>query len=143
MPILFVCLDLLVLLDVLSLRILLIPTFALTSAGNLWNRSVITAAKCEPMTGDNPGRVAMEVDYTTSRKVPGLSGLPLVGDSIWKIRVPVGAIWKLLPWNKGWAASCSVTVKYVDNDFRVVEDGSGDFFVYTRPVVARPLDSDV
>jgi hypothetical protein len=32
----------------------------------------------------------MEVEYTTSRKVPGLSGLPLIGDGIWKVKVPVG-----------------------------------------------------
>jgi len=103
---------------------------------------VITAAKCDTMSKDQPGVLKMQVEYTTSRKVEGLSGLPLIGDAIWKIRVPVGAIWKLLPWNKGREASCEVAVRYVDNDFRVVEDVSGDFFVYTRPVVARPLDSD-
>jgi hypothetical protein len=104
---------------------------------------VITAAKCQPMNDSQPGLLKMQVDYTTSRKVPGLSGLPLVGDSIWKIRVPVGAIWKLLPWNRGRPASCEVTVRYVDDDFRVVEDVSGDYFVYTRPVVARPLDNEL
>lgn len=31
----------------------------------------------------------MEVDYTNSRKVPGLGGLPLVGDIIWKAKGPV------------------------------------------------------
>lgn len=79
----------------------------------------------------------MVVDYTTSRPVPGLSGL---GEWIWSIKVPVGAIWKLLPWNKGREATCSVTVRYVDDDFRIVEDASGDLFVYTRPVVPRDLD---
>uniref|UniRef100_A0A7R9VTG5 Plastid lipid-associated protein/fibrillin conserved domain-containing protein n=1 Tax=Pseudictyota dubia TaxID=2749911 RepID=A0A7R9VTG5_9STRA len=95
---------------------------------------VITAAKCEMEEG---GVIQMEVDYTTSRPVPGLSGL---GEWIWKVKVPVGFIWKLLPWNKGRAASCSVTVKYVDEDFRVVEDKDGDLFVYSRPVVSRELD---
>lgn len=104
---------------------------------------VITAAKCDAMKESEPGILKMEVDYTTSRKVEGLSGLPLVGDSIWKVRVPVGAIWKLLPWNRGRPASCEVAVRYVDDDFRVVEDVSGDFFVYTRPVVSRPLDKDL
>lgn len=104
---------------------------------------VVTAAKCEPIAEDNPGHLKMEVDYTTSRKVPGLNGLPLIGDYIWKVKVPVGAIWKLLPWNKGRAPLCAVDVRYVDEDFRVVEDIGGDFFVYTRPVVARPLDDDI
>jgi hypothetical protein len=51
---------------------------------------VITAAKCDAMKADQPGVLQMEVDYTTSRKVPGLSGLPLIGDGIWKVKVPVG-----------------------------------------------------
>jgi hypothetical protein len=95
---------------------------------------VVTAAKCEL---DSSGTLDMEVEYTTSRPVPGLSGL---GEWIWKVRVPVGTIWKLLPWNKGRSASCSVNVRYVDEDFRIVEDVSGDLFVYTRPVVPRALD---
>lgn len=95
---------------------------------------VITASKCKMEEG---GVLKMEVDYTTSRPVPGLSGL---GEWIWSVKVPVGFIWKLLPWNKGRKASCSVTVKYVDNDFRIVEDKDGDLFVYSRPVVPRELD---
>jgi hypothetical protein len=98
---------------------------------------VVTASTCELK---EDGKLEMEVDYTTSRKVPGLNGLPLVGDFIWKINVPVGAIWKLLPWNKGRAATCSVFVKYLDQDFRIVQDIDGEYFVYTRPVVPRPLE---
>ncbi|KAI2506699.1 hypothetical protein MHU86_7700 [Fragilaria crotonensis] len=95
---------------------------------------VITAAKCISL---EEGLLKMEVDYTTSRPVEGLSGL---GEWIWSVKVPVGDVWKLLPWNKGRPASCSVFVKYVDDDFRIVEDPSGDLFVYTRPVLSRPLD---
>jgi len=98
---------------------------------------VVTASKCE-MTSE--GKLEMEVDYTTSRPVPGLSGL---GEWIWKVRVPVGSVWKILPWNKGRSPTCSVNVRYVDDDFRIVEDVSGDLFVYTRPVVPRPLDLSV
>lgn len=95
---------------------------------------VVTASKANLAEG---GVLEMEVDYTTSRPVPGLSGL---GEWIWKVKVPVGAVWKLLPWNKGRSANCSVTVKYVDEDFRIVEDKSGDLFVYSRPVVSRNLE---
>ena len=98
---------------------------------------VVTASTCEM---NSEGKLSMQVDYTTSRPVPGLSGL---GEWIWKVRVPVGAIWKRLPWNKGRNATCSVSVRYVDDDFRVVEDVSGDLFVYTRPVVPRLLDMSV
>lgn len=86
--------------------------------------------------GDD-GKLNMLVDYTTSRPVPGLSGL---GEWIWSIKVPVGFVWKLLPWNKGRPASCSVTIRYVDQDFRVAEDKDGDLFVYSRPVVPRNLN---
>jgi hypothetical protein len=98
---------------------------------------VVTASTCEM---NDEGKLSMQVDYTTSRPVPGLSGL---GEWIWKVRVPVGAIWKRLPWNNGRSASCSVHVRYVDDDFRIVEDLSGDLFVYTRPVVPRALDLSV
>eukprot|EP00546_Thalassionema_frauenfeldii_P000239 CAMPEP_0178931546 /NCGR_PEP_ID=MMETSP0786-20121207/21980_1 /TAXON_ID=186022 /ORGANISM="Thalassionema frauenfeldii, Strain CCMP 1798" /LENGTH=333 /DNA_ID=CAMNT_0020608455 /DNA_START=91 /DNA_END=1093 /DNA_ORIENTATION=+ len=95
---------------------------------------VVTAATCQE------ARLDMVVDYTTSRKVEGLNGLPLLGDIIWKIKVPVGAIWKLLPWNKGRDATCKVYINYADQDFRIVQDIDGEFFVYTRPVVPRPLE---
>lgn len=107
---------------------------------------VVTAAACELVTfADSFGRLEaarldMEVDYTTSRKVPGLSGLPLIGDVIWKLNVPVGKIWKWLPWNKGRPATCKVFVTYLDDDFRIVQDIDGEYFVYTRPVVSRDLD---
>jgi hypothetical protein len=107
---------------------------------------VITAATCqadlqsETFQGRPVAKLDMVVDYTTSRKVPGLNGLPLLGDFIWKIKVPVGAIWKLLPWNKGRDATCKVYIDYLDDDFRIVQDIDGEYFVYTRPVVPRALE---
>eukprot|EP00532_Pseudo-nitzschia_australis_P007998 CAMPEP_0168168408 /NCGR_PEP_ID=MMETSP0139_2-20121125/3078_1 /TAXON_ID=44445 /ORGANISM="Pseudo-nitzschia australis, Strain 10249 10 AB" /LENGTH=329 /DNA_ID=CAMNT_0008085737 /DNA_START=390 /DNA_END=1379 /DNA_ORIENTATION=- len=111
---------------------------------------VVTAATATINTNDDDdddlfmdrrvSRLDMVVDYTTSRKIDGLNGLPLLGDIIWKINVPVGAIWKLLPWNKGREATCKVYVNYFDRDFRIVQDIDGEFFVYTRPVVPRPLE---
>jgi len=95
---------------------------------------VVTAASCELKEG---GELGMKVDFTTARKVPGLQGL---GEWIWSVKVPVGAIWKLLPWNKGRDADCKIFVRYCDDDFRIVQDVSGDYFVYTRPVVPRALD---
>ena len=94
----------------------------------------MTASKCEM---EENGKLSMVVDYTTSRPVTGLSGL---GKWIWSVKVPVGYIWKLLPWNKGREATCSVNVKYVDEDFRIVQDCDGELFVYSRPVVPRALD---
>lgn len=103
---------------------------------------VITASSAE-LDG---GKLNMEVQYTTSRPVDGLSGLrPLPGeigfkiaDLIWNLKVPVGAVWKLLPWNKG-PPTCSVQLKYFDGDFRVVADSGGELFVYARAIAPRPL----
>lgn len=105
---------------------------------------VITASSVQ-LNGDS---LDMEVEYTTSRPVPGLSGLrPLPGDIgkkiaefIWNLKVPVGFAWKLLPWNGGNAPTCSVKLVYFDGDVRIVQDPGGQFFVYTRPVAPRSLD---
>ena len=94
------------------------------------------------------GKLAMEVQYTTSRKVDGLSGLrPLPGewglriaDAIWNLKVPVGPVWKLLPWNGGKAPTCTAHLTYFDGDWRIVRDGADEFFVYTRAVAPRPLE---
>ena len=110
---------------------------------------VVTAAKCTLLPNHNNNNnnnnninstattLQMTVDYTTARPIPGLSGL---GGWIWNIQVPVQTIWKLLPWNQNRPPTCQVYIPYVDDDFRIVQDISGDYFVYTRPVIPRPLD---
>lgn len=108
---------------------------------------VITASSAA-LNGD---KIDMEVLYTTSRPVPGLSGLrPLPGDLgkqiaqfIWSLKVPVGFVWKLLPWNQGRAPTCSVKLVYFDADIRIVEDRSGELFLYARPVAPRPLAAKI
>lgn len=108
---------------------------------------VITASTAA-LSGD---QIEMEVQYTTSRPVPGLSGLrPLPGDLgrkiaevIWSLKVPVGAVWKLLPWNRGNAASCAVKLVYFDGDYRIVQDASGEYFVYSRAVAPRPISDKI
>ena len=46
---------------------------------------------------------------------------------------------QLLPWNGGRKPTCSVALKYVDEDMRIVADGDGEMFVYMRPVDPRGL----
>lgn len=76
-------------------------------------------------------KILLEVDYTTARPVEGLQGL---GEFIWGFKVPVGAIWRLLPWNGGRAATATIQIRYADADFRVMEDSDGELFVYSKPV---------
>jgi hypothetical protein len=103
---------------------------------------VVTESKVS-MKNDGQGNIELEVDFTTAKPVPGLPGLTLggmfpAGLGIGQ-KVPVGAIWKLLPWNQGLPAKAQLLLRYVDSDFRIVQDIDGEYFVYTRPVVSRKL----
>ena len=51
-----------------------------------------------------------------------------------QVKVPVGAVWKLLPWNRGRPPTCAVEQVYLDDDVRIAKDTSGQYFVYARPV---------
>lgn len=83
-------------------------------------------------------RLEMEVQYTEGREVPGLPGLPGLPPGVpspfQNRRVPVNDIWRRLPWNNGRAPTCSMQLRYVDEDMRIVADDDGEFFVYMRPV---------
>lgn len=80
-------------------------------------------------------RLAMEVQYTEAKQVPGLQPLQFAMNQ----RVPVNEVWSMLPWNGGRKPTCSVKLLYVDEDTRIVADGDGEMFVYTRPVDPRGL----
>jgi hypothetical protein len=92
---------------------------------------VVTVSNAKMSTN---GVIELEVDYTTSKPVSGLNGL---GEAIWGQKVQVGSIWKLLPWNKGRSAVCSMKTVYFDSEFRIMEDAAGEYFVYVRPVCPR------
>ena len=100
----------------------LLPTFGGT---------VVTVSKVN-LTDD--GILKLEVDYTTSKKIPGLNG---VADFIWDQKVPVNQIWSLLPWNQGKPPTATIKIKYSDEDFRIMEDIDGETFVYTRPIYVQ------
>ena len=59
---------------------------------------------------------------------------PKGSEWIWDVKVPVGAVWKLLPWNRGLPPTCAVEQVYLDDDVRIAKDTSGQYFVYARPV---------
>ena len=108
----------------------LLPTFGGT---------VITVTRMLGLEED--GKLSLEVDYTTAKKVKGLSSLP--GDLGVGVKIPVGAIWKLLPWNKGRPASATLFARFIDRDFRIMQDIDGEFFVYTKPVFSRIEDLEI
>ena len=116
--------------------------FALTTIPILgWFKLLPTFGGCvvtvsEAKLNLTTGSIDMEVDYTTAYKVPGLDG---IGNWTWDIKVPVGSVWRLLPWNRGRKATCSVQLVYNDGDMRIVRDIDGEYFVYSRPVLPRSL----
>mmetsp|Transcript_8318 Transcript_8318/g.34253 ORF Transcript_8318/g.34253 Transcript_8318/m.34253 type:complete len:329 (+) Transcript_8318:852-1838(+) len=114
----------------------LLPTFGgcVVTASKILGLGAATPDD-ESSTDGSPGGTVLdlEVDYTTAKPVDGLPGL---GEWIWNVKVPVGLVWRWLPWNKGRAPTCAVTIRYADEDFRVVQDAGGEYFVYTRPVLA-------
>lgn len=93
---------------------------------------VITVSKCK--MNENGKNLDIEVEYTTGKRVEGLNGL---FEGSFDIKVPVGQVWKYLPWNKNRPATCTVRTVYLDKDFRIIQDIDGEYFVYTRPVVSR------
>jgi hypothetical protein len=115
--------------------------FSLTTVPILgWGKLLPTFGGCvvtvsnASMHASEPGVLNLEVDYTTAKPVDGLSGL---GEFIWNKKVPVGRIWKYLPWNKGRSATCKLYCRYVDGEMRIMEDIDGEYFVYVRPVCPR------
>ena len=88
-----------------------------------------STASVEPATG----KLALELDTTRAEEAPGISLLPLLGRMLTGRDAPVGAVWRLLPWNGGRRATAALRVTYIDGDTRVVRDTAGRFFVYGRP----------
>ena len=90
----------------------------------------------KPMSPIRLWKFRWQVQYTKAKEVPGL---PPLSDFVMNKEVPVNSVWKMLPWNGGRAPTCSVEVKYLDDEMRIVADKDGELFVYMRPVDPRGL----
>jgi len=91
---------------------------------------ISTSSAClEPASGE----LALELDCTRAEEAPGIPLLPLLGRFLTGRDAPVGAVWRLLPWNGGRRATAALRVTFCDGDTRVVRDTAGRFFVYGRP----------
>jgi len=78
------------------------------------------------------GRVDLELVRTRVERTEGIPEPPLFLPWFLDRDYPVGAVWKLLPWNKGRAPTAATYVRYVDDEFRIMADGDGEVFVYWR-----------
>ncbi len=74
----------------------------------------------------------LELERTRVEQAPGIALMPFFGRFLTGRDAPVGAVWRLLPWNRGRAPTCSLQCTFVDADTRVMRDRDGAFFVYMR-----------
>lgn len=107
----------------------LLPTFGgrVVSVARL-----LPPAGAADVAGARGREVRMEVDRTRVEQAPGIALMPLLGRFLVGNDAPVGAVWRLLPWNGGRAPTCSLRCTFLDADTRVMRDPDGAFFVYMR-----------
>ena len=98
----------------------LLPTFG---------GSVTTLAD-ELVLVDNKLRMSLEKTKVT--EVEGLNKIPYLSKFLMNKWYPVKDVWRKLPWNKV-NPSCEVTIIFIDDDLRIVNDIYGSIFIYIRP----------
>jgi hypothetical protein len=97
----------------------LLPTFG----------GVVVSTASASLSADG---IELELETTRAEQAEGVPLMPFVGRFLVDRETPVGAVWQLLPWNKGRKAKARLTLSYLDGDFRVMRDALGNSFVYTR-----------
>ena len=77
----------------------------------------------------------MNLLKTKVSKVEGLNKIPIFSKLLMDRWYPVKEVWEKLPWNKD-SPSCEVTIKYLDEDLRIMRDIYGSQYIYIRPSVS-------
>jgi hypothetical protein len=102
----------------------LLPTFG--------GRIVSIARVLRAAPSSDAREIRVELEKTRVEQAPGIALMPLLGRFLVGREAPVGAVWRLLPWNGGRAPTCAVRCTFLDGDTRVMRDRDGAFFVYMR-----------
>ena len=74
----------------------------------------------------------MNLKKTKVSKIDGLNKIPLFSSLLMERWYPVKEVWEKLPWNKV-SPSCSLSIKYIDDELRITKDLYGNIFIYIRP----------
>ena len=74
----------------------------------------------------------MNLKKTKVSKIDGLNKIPLFSKLLMERWYPVKEVWEKLPWNKV-SPSCSLSIKYIDDELRITKDLYGNIFIYIRP----------
>ena len=91
--------------------------------------SVITLAD-ELVLIDN--KLKMSLQKTKVTEVEGLNKIPIFNRLLMNKWYPVKDVWRKLPWNRV-NPNCEVSIIYIDEDLRIMNDIYGSIFIYIRP----------
>ena len=95
--------------------------------------SVITLADELTLVGN---KLRMDLQKTKVAEVQGLNKIPLFSKFLMDKWYPVKDVWKKLPWNKD-NPNCEVSIIFIDEDLRIMNDIYGSIFIYVRPNVSK------
>jgi hypothetical protein len=77
----------------------------------------------------------MNLQKTKVSKVDGLNKIPLFSELLMDRWYPVKEVWNKLPWNKE-SPNCQVSIVYLDDEMRIMQDMYGSIFIYIRPSIS-------
>ena len=77
-------------------------------------------------------KLKMSLDKTKVTKVEGLKEIPIFSKLLMNKWYPVKEVWMKLPWNKT-NPNCEVSITFIDEDLRIMNDIYGSIFIYVRP----------
>jgi len=77
----------------------------------------------------------MNLQKTKVSKVDGLNKIPLFSELLMDRWYPVKKVWNKLPWNKE-SPNCQVSIVYLDEEMRIMQDMYGSIFIYIRPSIS-------
>ena len=77
-------------------------------------------------------KLIMSLQKTKVTEVEGLNKIPFFSKLLMNKWYPVKEVWRKLPWNKV-NPNCEVSIIFIDEDLRIVNDIYGSIFIYIRP----------
>ena len=77
-------------------------------------------------------KLKMSLHKTKVTEVEGLNKIPIFSKLLMNKWYPVKEVWRKLPWNK-INPNCEVSITFIDEDLRIMNDIYGSIFIYIRP----------
>ena len=90
----------------------------------------VTTLADELVLVDN--KLRMSLQKTKVTEVLGLNKIPIFSKFLMNKWYPVKDVWRKLPWNKA-NPNCEVSITFIDEDLRIMNDIYGSIFIYVRP----------